>query len=265
MPGCGHELRVHRLVGEHQEEGRVGIGTLAAQPVERLAGEHVGGVAGHRVARAVHVQDRVLVDALAAEAHPVIEAGTRVVHVLAHVPFPDVGRAPAGLLQQCREEHRPLRDARCVVHHAVPVRVLAGQDRGPARRAQRRGHERVRQVRALRSHAVQAGRLQERRRALHEAHEVVAVIIAQDDDHVTRLRRALGAGTRGRAQQQRGEQDRAGAQPRPASLPGSRRSPCDVVRPHGTTSNFADCVAAELPPTNTVNQPGSTTGVRSGP
>ena len=51
---------------------------------------------------------------------------------MAHVPLAHEGGLVADFLQVLREENDVLADGGLVVHDTVPVRELAGQDRGSA-------------------------------------------------------------------------------------------------------------------------------------
>jgi hypothetical protein len=61
-------------------------------------------------------------------------------------------------------------------------RVQAGEDRRPARRAERRGDNGILEMDTIGGHGVHVRRLQEG--MPHEAHGVVAVIVAEDEDDV---------------------------------------------------------------------------------
>jgi hypothetical protein len=60
------------------------------------------------------------------------------------------------------------------------VGVLAGEDRCPAGRAERRGDEGIADVGAAIGHPVEIGGLQPLGSPGHETQEIVAVVIAQD-------------------------------------------------------------------------------------
>ena len=148
VPLGGHEVGVDGLVREVEEERPIGAALF--QPVERVVGELVGDVAAlrHRLAVDVEAVRAREVRALAAEADPAIEAGLRRIAVAAHVPLADERGLVAGLLQILRKERRARRHRVDVVDDAMPVRVLAGENRRAARRAQRRRDERVPHVHA---------------------------------------------------------------------------------------------------------------------
>ena len=219
----GNEVCVHTLVRQVEEERPRSVASL--QPVERVVRQLVRDVALLRHLLAVDVQAsrRRAVRALPGEADPAVEARLRPPIVVAHVPLPHQRRLVPRLLQVLREEYGASRDRRVVVHHLVLVGIQAGEDRRPARRTQRRRHERVSEVRALSSDAVHAGRLDDR--MPHEAHGVVAVVVGEDEHHVARrgaghpwerLHRrrrgllAIGACERRRRDCQHGSQPHAG-------------------------------------------------------
>ena len=185
MPLGRRELRVHRLVRKVHEKRLVPL--AAAQPVHRVVGQLVGDVAFLRHLFAVDVEAvaRWQIRALTAKAHPVIEPRPRLVGAASHVPLADVRRLVAGLLQMLRKEHRPLGHEPVVVDHPVLVRVQPSEDRCPAWRTQRRGHECIFQVHTVPGHRVEVRRLQ--KRMPHEAHRVVAMIVSQDENNVARL------------------------------------------------------------------------------
>jgi hypothetical protein len=169
---------MNRLVGEIHEKRRV------AWPIDEpldVAGQKVGGVALVLDALSVDVQRRVDCFALAGHRHPMVEARARAV-VVAHVPLAEEAGAIAGLLQFEREHRQRMTFASRVVDDAVRVRILAGQETGPARRAQRRRGERVGEARALAGQPVHVRRLDERMSG--GAKVVPAHVVDQDEDDV---------------------------------------------------------------------------------
>ena len=62
------------------------------------------------------------------------------------------------------------------------VRVLAGENARPARRAQRGCHKRIRKMRPALGHRVEMRRLQER--MPHEPHRIKPMIIGEDENDV---------------------------------------------------------------------------------
>ena len=129
------DVRMQRLVRQEHEE-RV-VSGLADEP-DRVIRQQVGDVAGFPGPRAVDVELRVERLALAAHRDPMRKSRPRAV-VIAHVPLAEEAGPVARLLQRDRERVEPVARgvARGVVDDAVRVGVLAGQDAGAARRAQR--------------------------------------------------------------------------------------------------------------------------------
>ena len=138
VPLVGRPLPVRRLVVEHQEEGPVP--RALADEVDPEVGDHVGDVApGVGLLAGRGVEHGVVVDALAGQDLPAVEAR----RVAPEVPLADHAGVVAGGLEELR--HRRLRAVEAVEDgDAVPVGVGAGQDRRPARRADRVRDEGVR-------------------------------------------------------------------------------------------------------------------------
>ena len=132
-----------------------------------------------------------------------IEAGFGLVGLGSHVPFAEEAGLVAGLLQVRWEEGGAGGNRSVVVHNPVAVGVLSGQNRRPARRAQRRGDERVLEVDPFARHAVELRSFEERLR-FQEAHGVVTMIVGEDEDHVARF--GGGGGGRKRGAPHGGEQ-----------------------------------------------------------
>ncbi len=161
---------------------------LALQKGDGVVVEDVGGVALHLDARAVDVQVGIEVRALSLEAHPVMKTGPRR-FVDAHVPLADERVVVAGLFQLPRKGLQPVAERRviAVVDHAVHMRILPGEERRPAGRAQRRGDERVAKGDALVRNAVDIGTLDER--VADAAQLIPAQVIHEDEDDVRLARR----------------------------------------------------------------------------
>ena len=108
--------------------------------------------------------------------------GPRRIVVLAHVPLAHVGGLVAGFVQA----HRPVGEGGGklgeIIRHAVGVRVSAGEDRRPARRAERRRAEHVRKAHAFVGDAIDVRRLE--RRMPGAAHRVPADVVAEDEQDV---------------------------------------------------------------------------------
>ena len=100
---------------------------------------------------------------------------------MCHLPMKR--RLVAGLLQQLREEACSARNGRIVIDDVMPVRVQAGQNARAAGRAQRRGDERVLEMRAVARQRVEVRRAQPRLR-MHEPHRVVAMVVGEDENDI---------------------------------------------------------------------------------
>ena len=100
------------------------------------------------------------------------------------MPLADVRRAVAALLEREVVVRQPVahRVARHVVDDAVAAGVLAGQDRGAVRRADRRGMEGALEQRALAGEPVDVRRLHVGMAAGAEL--VEAQVVHQDDQEV---------------------------------------------------------------------------------
>jgi hypothetical protein len=103
----------------------------------------IGRVSLEFPALVVDIERRVEIRALALETDPMIEARSRRIVVVPHVPFADEGSLVAGFLKVLREEHCSLRRRPLVVGDAMVVHVLPCEDRRPARRAKRGADERI--------------------------------------------------------------------------------------------------------------------------
>ena len=125
------DVRVQCLVREEHEE-RLPPG-LADEPGDVLR-QQVRDVPVFADPGAVDVELRVERLALAAHRDPPRESRPRAV-VIAHVPLAEEAGPVAGGGKRLRKRLEPVARgiARCVVDDAVRVRVLAGQDRRPAR------------------------------------------------------------------------------------------------------------------------------------
>jgi hypothetical protein len=135
-----------------------GLGFVAVlEPFDGEIGDEVGGVALVLDLLAVADHRRVVVDALAREDVPVVEAGG----VADQVPFADDGGLVAGLLQQLGEGLLRAVEAVAVVVEAVQVAVFAGLDDGAAGAADGVGHETALELHALLREPVHVRRLQQ--------------------------------------------------------------------------------------------------------
>ena len=176
---------MYRFVGEVDEERTLFV---VAYEVDGVVGQYVGGVE-FRIelyALAVDVEHRVVVGPLSAESLPMVESGLGHVVLIAHVPFAEEGGAVSVLLEVLREKDQIV-GLRClIVHDGMGVRKQTGEDGGPARRGERCGHERIFHAGAFAGHAVERRGLQPRNGS-REPHEVVAVVVAEDEDDVARF------------------------------------------------------------------------------
>ncbi len=135
-------------------------GVIALEPVERDVGDRGRVVTGPDLAPlAVEIELGAEILALALVRDEVVEAWPRLVVPLAHVILADVGGRVAGLLQHFGKAVHRGREFGEVVGHAVLVGVDAAQQRRPARRAQRRRAEGVRETHALVRDAIDLRRL----------------------------------------------------------------------------------------------------------
>ena len=143
---------VRGLVVAHEEE-RLVLGPVLEE-VDRQIGDDVGHVALDPPAAGGLDEVRVVIDALARQDRPAVEAG----RVAAQVPLADHARMVARRLQVLGDGR--LRAVEAVEHrHAVLVAVLAGQDAGPAGRADRVDAEAGVETHALLGEAVEVRRL----------------------------------------------------------------------------------------------------------
>ena len=147
----GHPVAVRGLVLAHQDEGLVLVAPVL-EPVERLVGDDVADVAVEAFRGAIHLDEvRVVITSLAGEDFPVVESGG----VADQVPLADDGGLVAGLLEVFGKGRlRAVEFGAVVIDEAVDVRVLAGEDAGARRAADRVGAIRTLENRALLGEAV---------------------------------------------------------------------------------------------------------------
>ena len=173
---------VRRLVVAHQQEWARPVALL--KPAQRVVGHDVGGVAGNHLVLGHLHHLGVVVASLAGEHRPVVEPGRPVRFALPQVPLADVRGLVAGGLQQLRE------GLQAVVHHGgergdtVHVVVGAGQDRGPAWRADRVGAEAVVEPHPAGGDAVEMGGAIDA--AAVAAHGMRRMVVAHDEQNVGR-------------------------------------------------------------------------------
>ena len=181
----GLEGVVDGFEGEVEHKGGVFFAAaVALEPGEGLVGEAVGEVAFGFLVGAVDVEGLVEVGALALERDPVVEAFSRLVVVVSHVPFADHGGAVAGGLEVFGVEAGAIGDGALVIDDAVVVHVLAGEDGGAGGGAEGGGDESVLHVGAFFGHAVEVGGFEEVGGVGVAGEEIVAVVVGEDDDDV---------------------------------------------------------------------------------
>ena len=190
---------VRGLVADHQKPRFAAV--VALEPVLGKLRDDVGVVAGDDLAAlAVLVPFGVVVFALALVRGEPVEAGARLVVVLAHVPLAEVGGVVACALELHRKAAEVGGILREVVLHAVSVRVNAAEDARSAGGAERCGAEGVLEIHALLAQPVDVRRLQ--MRVAREAQCVPALIVGKNEQDVRTLRRGTGCDHRGRQQGQ---------------------------------------------------------------
>ena len=145
----GFPWPVRRFVMEHQEERLIPRPVL--DEVDAQVRDHVGHVPpGVRFLAGRSVEDRIHVRALTGQDLPPIEADG----IASEVPLPDHAGVVATRLKELRD--CPAGAVEAVEHrHAIQVRVLAGENGGAARRADRVRHEHARQHRSLARDAIE--------------------------------------------------------------------------------------------------------------
>jgi hypothetical protein len=134
------------------------------------------------VALAVEIELGIEVLPLTFVGDEIVESGPRLVVALAHVPLAHVRGVIPGALQDLREGFERGGKLGEVVGDAVPVRVHAAQQRGPARRAQRRGREGVAEVDSFVGDAIDLRRPQVRVSGIPE--RIPAQIVEQDHQDI---------------------------------------------------------------------------------
>ena len=175
----GLPFAVRGLVLAHEHE-RLGLVALA-DPVEGKVGDDVRDVALrlHHALRVLH--RRVVVDALAGQHLPEIEAGG----VADEVPLADDGGLVPGLLEKLREgELGAVEDGIRIIVEPVHVRILAGQDDGAAGSADGIGDEGAIETHAFLGDAVDVRRLVQLPRVAVGADGLIGMVIGEDEDDV---------------------------------------------------------------------------------
>ena len=245
---------MRRLVVHHQKK-RLVLRPLADE-VDRELGDDVGRVAsGVGLFSCCRVEHRIEIGALSRKDFPAIEA----LRIASEVPLADHAGVVAALLQQLRDRRaaavEPVENG-----HAVDVRVLAGEDGGAARRADRVGGEDVFEERALFGNAIEVRRLVDARPI--GADGVRRVIVRHDEDDVGPIGGDPGATAKGK--KDAGEKNPVHATGDCSGVSGRRRPVyrTPVRRAHsaskalGCTWNSSKAWSMELPrPTISRNGP----------
>ena len=213
---------MRRLVVHHQKK-RLVLRPLADE-VDRELGDDVGRVAsGVGLVSCCRVEHRIEIGALSRKDFPAIEA----LRIASEVPLADHAGVVAALLQQLRDRRtaavEPVENG-----HAVDVRVLAGEDGGAARRADRVGGEDVFEERALFGNAIEVRRLVDARPI--GADGVRRVIVRHDEDDVGPI--GGDPGTAAKGKKDAGEKNPVHATGDCSGVSGRRRPsiarPCDA-------------------------------------
>ena len=113
-----------------------------------------------------------------------VEALPSFVIVVTHMPFADHGGAVTSGLKVFGIESSSCGDGALVIDDLVTVHELSGQNGGPAWRTERCRDKGILEMGTGCGHAVKIWSFEKIRGFLHKAHEVVSMIIAQDDDDV---------------------------------------------------------------------------------
>ena len=193
VPRRRREGAVHSFVREIKQKR---LFVFGLHKVQGVFVEQIGHVAVHFGSLAIHVEDRVLVCALAFEADPSVKTGPRRI-VVAHVPLADASRLVARVVKQARKSDQLVAERGMigVVNHAVSVRILARQKAPATRRAQRNGHKKVPEQRPFLRNAVNVRRFD--KRMAHATQRIPAQIVHEDENNV-RPRGGLSGPRRGR-------------------------------------------------------------------
>ena len=221
---------VRRLVTEHHQPRLAAV--IALQPVEGDVGDGRCVVVVPDLAPlAVDVELGAEILALALVGHEVVEPRPRRVVPFAHVVLADVRRRVPVVVELVGKVGEIARVLGEVVGDAVLVRVEAAQERRPARRAQRRRAERVPEVHALASDAIDVRRLDVGMSGVAE--RVPPEVVEQDEEDVRSPRRLFCRWFTATGGQERTEEDEGRGQHRrclvtslpPEPLPRSYRLP----------------------------------------
>src|SRR5690606_9494560 len=86
---CRHELRMNPLVGKVEEEWF--SGRVPFKEVDCVVCEQIGDVCGICISflSSIHIKLRIVINTLAAEAYPIVEALARRIVIVTHMPLAD--------------------------------------------------------------------------------------------------------------------------------------------------------------------------------
>src|SRR5690606_10279221 len=104
------------------------------QPVKRIVGEQVGGIASLRLLLfgTIDVKGRGIINPLIAEAHPLVKPWLRIAIFIAHMPFPEKARFVTFGLHVLGKEGEAFRQGCIVIYNGMRMGILPGKDRRPA-------------------------------------------------------------------------------------------------------------------------------------
>ena len=175
----GQPLAMRRLVLAHEQE-RLRLVSLA-QPVEAQVGDDVGRVTVLADGPAVLDHRRMIIDSLPRQNLPIVEAG----RVADQVPLAEESCLVArGLQQLGKGSLRAVKAAVGVVKETVSMRVLAGQNRGPAGAADGVGHDTPVESHSFAGQAIDVGRLDQLPRIVVGTDGLKRVIITENKNDV---------------------------------------------------------------------------------
>lgn len=207
IAGSRHKGVMNGLEGEIKKEG--GGLVFSFQPFQSLVSQEVIDVTTLLFLCSVDVEGGVEILSLPAEADPVMKSFLRRINVVAHVPLANKGSAISMVLKGLREKMDGVRHRTLVVNHTMSPHGLPRQNGSPTGRAKGGRDECIFKVCSLGCHAIQVGGFQKVRGLGMKAHEVVAMIVAENQNEIgpPRSGRFLGCDLWDRFQQNpRGEE-----------------------------------------------------------
>jgi hypothetical protein len=173
-----NHIGMNRLVSQVHEERT--IRRCVHEPFH-IVSEQVGRVTLGVYTFAIDIQRGIDGFPLSWHSDPVVESGARAV-VASHVPLAEEPRPIAGALKFQWEHPEAVAWSSGVVDDAVSVRVLACQEACPARRAERRRGECVREAHPFARESVHVRRIDERMAG--DSHLIPAHVVDQHHDDV---------------------------------------------------------------------------------